>query len=206
MLFKLIPLRTRRTLSLYKVYGDNNLLVHNGTPFYSDNVLLALSRLLYNFGCLCDFVTILTETEKLILAVSIPIAVSLITFIVIMMYWQNKRRRKANMSRKRTMEYGQHSRGSEEQLDAGHQYFRSVPHFGHRDSTNVGNSRVMDGQLMTEQVHITHIHKQTNKQTQVIFRCSSMFANHFATARGLVADQLSPFSRTILYAGMSIHW
>ena len=44
MLFKDVPLRTRRALSLYKVYGDNALLVHNGTSLNSISALLALSR------------------------------------------------------------------------------------------------------------------------------------------------------------------
>ena len=38
-----ILLRTRRALSLYKVYGNSVLLVLNGTSLSSFNALLALS-------------------------------------------------------------------------------------------------------------------------------------------------------------------
>ena len=41
--FKDIPLRTRRVLSLYKVYGDSALLVFNGTSLNCNNALLALT-------------------------------------------------------------------------------------------------------------------------------------------------------------------
>ena len=44
MLFKDVPLRTRRALSLYKVYGDSALLVLDGTLLNSINALLALSH------------------------------------------------------------------------------------------------------------------------------------------------------------------
>ena len=44
MLFRDVPLRTRRALSLFKVYGDSALLVLNGTSFNSINALLALNR------------------------------------------------------------------------------------------------------------------------------------------------------------------
>ena len=43
MLFKDVPLRTKRGLSLYKVCGDSALLVLNGTLLNNVNVLLALS-------------------------------------------------------------------------------------------------------------------------------------------------------------------
>ena len=39
-----IPLRSKRTLSLYKVYGDSALLVLNRTSLNSVNALLALSQ------------------------------------------------------------------------------------------------------------------------------------------------------------------
>ena len=42
-LFKDVPLRTRRALSLYKVYGDGAPLVLNETSLNSDSSLLALS-------------------------------------------------------------------------------------------------------------------------------------------------------------------
>ena len=42
MMFKDAPLRTRRALSLYKVYGDSALLVLSGTSLNSVNALLAL--------------------------------------------------------------------------------------------------------------------------------------------------------------------
>ena len=44
MQFKDVPLRTRRVLSLYKLYGDSALLVLNGTVMNRINTLLALSR------------------------------------------------------------------------------------------------------------------------------------------------------------------
>ena len=44
MLFKDAPLRTRRMLSMYKVYGTSALLVLNGTLFDSVNTILAFSR------------------------------------------------------------------------------------------------------------------------------------------------------------------
>ena len=44
VLFKDVPLRTRRALSLYKVYGDIALLVLNGTALNNINALLVLSR------------------------------------------------------------------------------------------------------------------------------------------------------------------
>ena len=44
MQFKDVLLRTRRALLLYKLYGDNALVVLNGTSFVSANALLALSR------------------------------------------------------------------------------------------------------------------------------------------------------------------
>ena len=40
--FKDVPLRTRRALLLYKVYGDSALLVLNGTSLICNNALLAL--------------------------------------------------------------------------------------------------------------------------------------------------------------------
>ena len=42
-IFKDVPLRTRRALSLYKVYGDSTLLVLNRTSWNRDNALLALN-------------------------------------------------------------------------------------------------------------------------------------------------------------------
>ena len=42
-LFNDVTLRTRRVLSLYKVYGDSALLVLNGTSVDIVNALLALS-------------------------------------------------------------------------------------------------------------------------------------------------------------------
>ena len=41
--FKDIPLKTRRALLLYKVYGDSALLVFNGTSLICNNALLALN-------------------------------------------------------------------------------------------------------------------------------------------------------------------
>ena len=41
--FKDVPLRTRRALSLYKVFGDSALLVLNGTSLNSDSTLLILN-------------------------------------------------------------------------------------------------------------------------------------------------------------------
>ena len=38
-----VPLRTRRALLLYKVYGDSALLVLNGTSLICNNALLALN-------------------------------------------------------------------------------------------------------------------------------------------------------------------
>ena len=43
IMFKDVLLRTRRALSLYKVYGDSALLVLNGTSLNSANALLAFS-------------------------------------------------------------------------------------------------------------------------------------------------------------------
>ena len=43
-LFNDVSLRTRRALSLYKVYGNGALLVLNGASLNSDNALLALIR------------------------------------------------------------------------------------------------------------------------------------------------------------------
>ena len=40
---KEVPLRTRRALLLYKVYGDSALLVLNGTSLICNNALLALN-------------------------------------------------------------------------------------------------------------------------------------------------------------------
>ena len=45
MIYEDVPLRTRRALSLYKVYGDSAPLVLNGTLLNSVNALLALGRL-----------------------------------------------------------------------------------------------------------------------------------------------------------------
>ena len=42
-IFKDVPLRTRRALLLYKVYGDSTLLVPNGTSLNSNSTLLVLS-------------------------------------------------------------------------------------------------------------------------------------------------------------------
>ena len=42
-LFKDVPLRIRRALLLYKVYGDSTLLVLNGTYLNTDSALLALN-------------------------------------------------------------------------------------------------------------------------------------------------------------------
>ena len=50
MLSKGVPLRTRRALSLYQVYGDSALLVLNGTSLNCLNVLLALSRRVSSFN------------------------------------------------------------------------------------------------------------------------------------------------------------
>ena len=47
--FKDIPLRTKRALSLYKVYGDSILLVLNGTSLKIVNAILALSQQAYNW-------------------------------------------------------------------------------------------------------------------------------------------------------------
>ena len=52
MLFKDVPLRTRRALLLYKVYCDSALLVLNGTSLDSVNALLALNRTMYKFTAL----------------------------------------------------------------------------------------------------------------------------------------------------------
>ena len=41
--FKDVPLRTKRALLLYKVYGDSALLVLNGTSLIRNNALLALN-------------------------------------------------------------------------------------------------------------------------------------------------------------------
>ena len=43
MQFKDVPLRTRRALLLYKVYGNSALLVLNGTSLICNNALLALN-------------------------------------------------------------------------------------------------------------------------------------------------------------------
>ena len=44
MIFNNVPLRTRRALSLYRVYGNSALLVLKGTLFSSVNALLVLGR------------------------------------------------------------------------------------------------------------------------------------------------------------------
>ena len=44
MLFKDVPMRTRRALSLYRVCDVSDLLVLNGLLLKSVNVLLALNR------------------------------------------------------------------------------------------------------------------------------------------------------------------
>ena len=44
LLFNDVPLRTRRALLLYKVYGNSALLVLNGTSLNNVNALLVLSR------------------------------------------------------------------------------------------------------------------------------------------------------------------
>ena len=44
MLFNDFPLRARRALLLYKVYGDSALLVLNGTLLNSNGALMVLSR------------------------------------------------------------------------------------------------------------------------------------------------------------------
>ena len=44
MQFKDVPFRTRRALSLYKVYGDRALLVLKRTSLNNVNALLALSQ------------------------------------------------------------------------------------------------------------------------------------------------------------------
>ena len=50
-IFKDIPFRTRRALLLYKVNGDNALLVLNGTSLNSDSALLSLnSQTLLNWS------------------------------------------------------------------------------------------------------------------------------------------------------------
>ena len=51
MMFKHVPLRTRRALSLYKVYGNSALLVLNRTSLNSINTLLALSRRYSGYYC-----------------------------------------------------------------------------------------------------------------------------------------------------------
>ena len=38
-----VPLRTRRAVSLYNVYGDSALMVHNGTSSNIESALLALN-------------------------------------------------------------------------------------------------------------------------------------------------------------------
>ena len=43
-LFNKVPLRTRRALSVYKMYGDSVLLFLNGRLLKSVNSLLVLSR------------------------------------------------------------------------------------------------------------------------------------------------------------------
>ena len=43
MMVKDVPLRARRALSLYNVYGDSALLVLNGTSLISNNALLTLN-------------------------------------------------------------------------------------------------------------------------------------------------------------------
>ena len=43
MMFKDVPLRTRRALSLYKVYGKNALLIISGTSLNNVKALLALN-------------------------------------------------------------------------------------------------------------------------------------------------------------------
>ena len=47
MMLKDVALRTKRGLSMYKVYGDSTLLVLNGTPLNSVNAILALSQQIY---------------------------------------------------------------------------------------------------------------------------------------------------------------
>ena len=42
-IFKDVPLRTRRALWLYNIYGDSALLVLNGTSLNGDSALLALN-------------------------------------------------------------------------------------------------------------------------------------------------------------------
>ena len=44
MMFKDVLLRTRRVLSLYKLYGDSALLVLNGKSLNCVNAFLALSQ------------------------------------------------------------------------------------------------------------------------------------------------------------------
>ena len=48
LIFNDVPLRSRRVLSLYKVYGDSALLVLNGTLMNSVNALLVLNGTLMN--------------------------------------------------------------------------------------------------------------------------------------------------------------
>ena len=43
-MLKDVPLRTKRALLLYNVYGDSTLLVLNGTPLNSDSALLVLNE------------------------------------------------------------------------------------------------------------------------------------------------------------------
>ena len=43
LIFKDVPLRTRKALSLYEVYGDMTLLVLKGTSLNNDSALLALN-------------------------------------------------------------------------------------------------------------------------------------------------------------------
>ena len=45
MLFNDVLLRTRRALSLYKVYGESGLQVLNGTSLSSINALLVLNSI-----------------------------------------------------------------------------------------------------------------------------------------------------------------
>ena len=50
-IFKDIPLRTRRALSLYNVYDNSALLVLNGIPLNSDSNLLALNWQYFHATC-----------------------------------------------------------------------------------------------------------------------------------------------------------
>ena len=63
-IFKAVPLRTRRALLLYKVYGDSALLVLNGTSLNSDSTFLALNWRYVIESSLLAFKTMLMPFER----------------------------------------------------------------------------------------------------------------------------------------------